>query len=74
MTRVNQLELFASNQIKFLREAKDKKTRDYQMMLWAGFLSGLRLTNAITQGEYKAYYKDLQDLSKKLDAEQEKTA
>ncbi len=74
MSRKQQLERFAAKQMEFLRGAEDKNARDYQMMLWAGFLSGLRLTNAITHQEYDDYYKDLQDLSEQLDAEQEKTA
>lgn len=74
MSRKQQLERFAAKQMDFLREAKDKNARDYQMMLWAGFLSGLRLTNAITQQEYNAYYKSLQDLSEQFDAEPEKIA
>lgn len=74
MSREQQLKRFADNQTLFLRKAKDKNARDYQMTLWAGFLTGMLLTNAITHQEYNAYYEDLQKLSKELDAAQERTA
>lgn len=51
-----------------MQNTKDKAERDYHLMLWAGFLTGLRLTNAITKEEYDQYYDDLRKLSKELDA------
>lgn len=71
MSREQQMALFTKKQMQFMRKAKNKADRDYQIMLWAGFLTGMRLANSITRQEYDAYYKDLQDLSAELDAMQE---
>lgn len=51
-----------------MQRTKDKTERDYHLMMWAGFLTGLRLTNAITQEEYNHYYEELRKLSVKLNA------
>ena len=58
-TRKQQIRTFADNQIRMMTESKS--SRD-----WGGFLTGLRLTNAITYQEYDAYYKELQCLAEKL--------
>lgn len=67
-TRKQQIRTFAENQIRMMTESKSDSDRDYQLMLWGGFLTGLRLTNAITYQEYDAYYKELQFLAEKLRA------
>lgn len=43
-----QIQALAKRQMKLMRETTTQKDRDYQMMLWCGFLTGLKLTNAIT--------------------------
>ncbi len=63
-----QLQRMARNQMKLMQETKTQRERDYQLMLWCGFLTGLRLTNAITQEEYDRYYRDLQEMAEKLGA------
>lgn len=63
-----QLQRMARKQMKLMQEMKTQKERDYQLMLWCGFLTGLRLTNAITQEEYSRYYRDLQEMADKLGA------
>lgn len=63
--RVDQI---ARKQVKLMQRTKDKTERDYHLMMWAGFLTGLRLTNAITQEEYNHYYEELRKLSVKLNA------
>ena len=67
-TRKQQIRTLADNQIRMMTETKNSRDRDYQLMLWGGFLTGLRLTNAITYQEYDAYYKELQVLAEKLRA------
>lgn len=62
-----QIQALAKRQMKLMREITAQKDRDYQMMLWCGFLTGLRLTNAITHEEYNHYYTELQELADKLD-------
>ena len=64
-TRKQQIRTLADNQIRMMTETKNSRDRDYQLMLWGGFLTGLRLTNAITYQEYDAYYKELQFLAEK---------
>ena len=68
MSRKKQLKNIARKQAELMQNTKDKAERDYHLMLWAGFLTGLRLTNAITKEEYDQYYDDLRKLSKELDA------
>lgn len=63
-----QIQALAKRQMMLMREMTTQKDRDYQMMLWCGFLTGLRLTNAITHEEYNHYYTDLQELANKLDS------
>lgn len=66
--RNRQLQMMARKQMKLMREMKTQRDRDYQLMLWCGFLTGLRMTNAITKEEYDRYYQVLQELAEKLDA------
>lgn len=63
-----QLQRMARKQMKLMQEMKTQREREYQLMLWCGFLTGLRLTNAITKEEYDRYYRDLQEMAEKLDA------
>ena len=63
-----QLQRMARKQMKLIQEMKTQREREYQLMLWCGFLTGLRLTNAITKEEYDRYYRDLQEMAEKMDA------
>ena len=63
-----QLQRMARKQMKLMQEMKSQREREYQLMLWCGFLTGLRLTNAITKEEYDRYYRDLQEMAEKMDA------
>lgn len=63
-----QLQRMARKQMELMQEMKTQRERDYQMMLWCGFLTGLRLTNAITYEEYNRYYRELQEMAEKLGA------
>ena len=63
-----QLQRMARKQMKLMQEMKTQREREYQLMLWCGFLTGLRLTNAITKEEYDRYYRDLQERAEKMDA------
>ena len=63
-----QLQRMARKQMKLMQEMKTQGEREYQLMLWCGFLTGLRLTNAITKEEYDRYYRDLQEMAEKMDA------
>lgn len=63
-----QLQRMARKQMKLMQEMKTQREREYQLMLWCGFLTGLRLTNAISKEEYDRYYRDLQEMAEKMDA------
>ena len=63
-----QLQRMARKQMKLMQEMKTQREREYQLMLWCGFLTGLRLTNAITKEEYDRYYRDLQEMAEKMEA------
>lgn len=63
-----QLQRMARKQMKLMQEMKTQREQEYQLMLWCGFLTGLRLTNAISKEEYDRYYRDLQEMAEKMDA------
>ena len=63
-----QLQRMARKQMKLMQEMKTQREREYQLMLWCGFLTGLQLTNAISKEEYDRYYRDLQEMAEKMDA------
>ena len=63
-----QLNAWLEKNRKIAAEAKNEKERDYILSMWAGFLGGLRMTNAITQQEYNAYYNDLKSLIEELES------
>ena len=63
-----QLQRMARKQMKLMQEMKTQREREYQLTLWCGFLTGLRLTNAITKEESDRYYRDLQEMAEKMDA------
>ena len=66
--KYRQLQRMARKQMKLMQEMRTQREREYQLMLWCGFLTGLRLTNAITKEEYDRYYRDLQEMAEKMDA------
>lgn len=66
METKKQLKVMAKKQMKLMKEMQTERDREYQMMLWCGFLTGMRLTNAITHEEYDHYYRELQELAYKL--------
>lgn len=62
-----QLNAWLEKNRKIVAEAQNEKERDYIPSMWAGFLGGLRITNAITRQEYNAYYNDLKSLTEELE-------
>ena len=68
MSRQKQMEIFAGNSIREIVHAKDQTERDRLVGMYAGFLAGVRLTNAISQQEYNKYYAELQEIAHKLEA------
>lgn len=63
-----QLNAWLKKNRRLVEEAKNENERDYILSIWAGFLSGLRMTNAITQRDYNAYYDELRSLVEELEA------
>lgn len=61
VTKDKQIRIWVQKQKKLANEAPDQKSRDYIIMMWLGYLNGLRLTNAITYTEYSSLYSELQD-------------
>ena len=46
-----------------INEAPDKTQRDYLVMMWVGFLNGLRVSNAISWNDYNSLYKEIQEFA-----------
>lgn len=51
-----------------INEATDKTQRDYLVMMWVGYLNGLRVSNAISWDEYKNLYKEIQEFAEGAEA------
>lgn len=67
--REMQLNAWLKKNRRMAEEAKSENERDYILSIWAGFLSGLRMTNAITQKDYNAYYDELRSLIEELETQ-----
>lgn len=65
--REKQLNAWLNKNRRLVEETGDEKERDYIIFMWAGFLSGLRMTNTINQMEYNAYYEELKSLVDELE-------
>lgn len=59
MSKEKQLRTWIQTQKQLINEASSDQERDYIAMLWLGYLTGLRLTNAITKPEYDALYQEI---------------
>lgn len=59
-SKEQQLRAFVQRQKRLIAEAPEQKDRDYIVMMWLGYLNGLRLTNAITYAEYRELYDEIQ--------------
>lgn len=68
ITKQKQIRIWVQKQKRLISEAPDQQTRDYIIMMWMGYLNGLRLTNAITYAEYKALYSELQEYAAGVEA------
>lgn len=68
VTRDRQIRIWVQKQKKLVNEAPDRQSRDYIVMMWLGYLNGLRLTNAITYAEYGSLYSELQEYAAGIEA------
>lgn len=59
MVDKKQIRSWIQKQKQLINETQEEKSRDYIVMMWLGYLNGLRLTNAITYQEYKELYDEL---------------
>lgn len=44
-----------------IRGTMDETTQDYITLMWAGYLNGLRISNAISGDEYKDLYDEMKE-------------
>lgn len=65
--RESQLNAWLAKNRRVAMEAQNGQERDYIFAMWAGFLNGLRMTNAITQREYNAYFNDFKVFVQELE-------
>jgi hypothetical protein len=61
VTKDRQIRIWVRKQKQLAKEAPDRQTRDYILMMWLGYLNGLRLTNVITYTEYRSLYRELKE-------------
>ena len=68
MQKEQQLRVWIQKQKRLISEATEQKDRDYIAMMWQGFLSGLRLTNAITWKEYQELSREIVEYAEGCEA------
>lgn len=44
-----------------ISEADSRKDRDYTVMMWMGYLNGLRMARVVSRTEYDALYQEMKD-------------
>ena len=59
MEKEKQLRVWIQKQKLLINEASEEAERDYIIMMWLGYLNGLRLTNAVTKLEYDNLYREI---------------
>lgn len=57
---------------KQIREASGRRSRDYIVSMWMGYLNGLRMADVITYDEYIALYEELKDYAAGADLVRER--
>ena len=72
MTREKQMKKIAKRVEKEVREETNENEREHYLAVWSGFLTGMRMTNAISKTDYDFYYQQLRDLVREL-SERERT-
>ena len=68
MQKEQQLRVWIQKQKCLISEATEQKDRDYIAMMWQGFLTGLRLTNAITWQEYQELSREIAEYAEGFEA------
>lgn len=63
-----QLSQWTQKQKGLVKHARTPEERDYILLMWQGFLSGLRLTNAINYQQYLTHYRELKDFCREVAA------
>lgn len=66
-TQERQLRVMIIKQKELVLNTSSEHDRAIAIGMWAGFLNGLRMTNAITQERYNQAYNELQELVVELD-------
>ncbi len=54
---------------KQIREASGRRSRDYIVSMWMGYLNGLRMAGVLTYGEYLVLYGDLKEYADETETE-----
>ena len=67
ISREKQMRKFAKCVVKEIRAETDRDEREHFLAVWIGFLTGMRMTNAITKEEYDYYYQKLRDIVTELE-------
>ena len=57
---------------KQIREASGRRSRDYIVSMWMGYLNGLRMADVITYDEYLVLYAELKDYAAGADLVRER--
>ena len=68
MQKEQQLRVWIQKQKRLISEATEQKDRDYIAMMWQGFLTGMRLTNAITWKEYQELSREIAEYAEGFEA------
>lgn len=68
MEKQKQIRIFVRKQKQMIRKENSKEKRDYLIMMWQGYLTGLQLTNAIDYKEYRELFDEIKKFAEDIGA------
>lgn len=68
MNKNKQIRGFVQKQKMLISKAPTGQAREYLVMMWLGFINGLRLTNAISWSEYRELDREISDYVRGVEA------
>lgn len=63
MDKKKQLQSFLQKTKQAIIEAEEQKDKEYLLMLWGGFLNGMKLSGYISREDYQKMFTELEEFS-----------
>lgn len=68
MEKQKQIRIFVRKQKQRIWKENSKEKRDYLIMMWQGYITGLRMTNAIDYKEYRELFDEIKKFAEDIGA------